>query len=124
MTRARQGTSLTAAKPVCEPRVKQELGRTSHADIADMESYWIARIAAERQVPFLAVWVVSDDVNKRLPPFDEMMDSRGRLRWEKAIPHFVVHPTQLVGLFGLYRDVRRARLNLTDFIDRLAEGLA
>lgn len=119
----RQGGGVTVIRPVSEPVAKQRLGETFRADVVDMESYWVARLASERRVPFLAVRAVSDVVEHKLPPFYRMLNPDGRWRRREAAWYFLLHPCELAGLFGLYRNLRRARTNLTDFIDRLAEGL-
>lgn len=117
----RQGKSVTVDNPVITREEKLALGKSSHADVADMESYWIARIASERQVPFLAVRAISDTLNDRLPPF-EIMTMDGGVRWDMAAVYALAHP-QAVKMFGLYRKARRAEKSLTAFVDYLVAKL-
>jgi adenosylhomocysteine nucleosidase len=120
---ARWGQSVTVAQPASRPEARQALARASGADIVDMEGYWIARIASERQVPFLAVRAVSDTVRDRLVPLEDMLGSDGRPCRGKAIRYLVSHPDQLMILAGLYRSSRKARTSLTNFLVRLMERM-
>jgi adenosylhomocysteine nucleosidase len=114
--RLSQGSAVTMEGPVSEPKVKKALGKALSAKGVDMESYWIARIASAENVPFLAVLAVSDAVGDGLPPFDRFWDS-GTWRWERAVLYFLTRPQQLIKLFRLYRNARRARKSLTAFMD-------
>ena len=108
---------------VCETEAKRTLGDEFDADVVDMESYWIASVASEKNIPFLSVRTISDTVRDSLPPFDQIIDSDGKWRWQRAISYLPSHPKQLATLFVLYRNTRRARANLTCFIDQLMERL-
>jgi len=113
-----QGSSVTVAQPVSKVAARCALGKAFHADIVDMESYWIARIASAKQVPFIAIRAISDTMQDNLPPFDQILDSNGKWCWNKAVPYFVSHPQHLIKLFTLYRNARQARRSLTTSIDR------
>lgn len=63
------GSLVTVDELVCEPADKADLGRRHEALAVDMESYAVAAACRERGTPFLAVRIVSDDVESRLPPF-------------------------------------------------------
>ena len=108
---------------ICSHEEKQELGKAFHALIVDMESYWIARIASDMQIPFLAVRAISDTERDTLPPFDELLTPDGGWQWGKAISYFLRHPQHLTASLGLSRNVRAARRNLTTFADCLVAKL-
>lgn len=111
-----QGSAVTVEGPVSEPKVKKALGKALSAKAVDMESYWIARVASAKNVPFLAVSAVSDTVEESLPPFDRFLDS-GTWQWERAVLFFLARPQQLTKLLCLHRNARRARKSLTAFMD-------
>lgn len=121
--RGRTGSGVTVPRLVCSPEERRELGRAFHADIVDMESYWIAQIASGRQVPFVAVRTISDTWQDSLPPFDQMMTVEGRLKWRAIFSHFFHHPQHLTVLLTLSQNARRARENLTIFADCLVAKL-
>lgn len=86
-TRFRYGSCVTSPCPVLKKQAKLALGRRFNADIVDMESYWVAKAAAERRVPFMAIRAISDT-------------AKGSL---------------LARLLALCRDARCARRSLTSF---------
>jgi adenosylhomocysteine nucleosidase len=100
-------------------REMQGLRETFQADIVDMESYWIARIASERQIPFIAIRSISDNMQSSVQPFDRILDSEGELLWKKAALCFLLHPCYLLNVFTLYRNTRPAKRNLTAFVGDL-----
>lgn len=119
----RQGNSVTVARPVSGAKAKSALGRSFSAEVVDMEGYWIARMAADCQIPFLSVRAVSDDVEDTLPPFERFMDSGGAWHRKEAVLYFLSRPWQAVRLISLYRNARRARESLATFMDCFAAAL-
>ena len=54
--------------PLADPRRKASLGTETGAVAVDMESHIVARLAARHGVPFAAVRIISDPVERSLPP--------------------------------------------------------
>lgn len=117
-----QVSSVTVVKPVSKPKEKLILGKTFHAEAADMESYWIGRMASTRSIPFISIRAVSDTVKDKLPPFERFLVS-GKWLWKKAMIYFMAHPRQMVKLFCLYRNTHKARKNLTAFMGSFVVNL-
>ena len=117
-----QFSNVTVDSPVCQPAAKLEMGKAYSAQMVDMESYWIAKIAAASNIPFLSISVVSDTVHDKLPDFDRFLDS-DNLHIGKALVHFLTHPLQLKYLFHFYRNSRRARKSLSSYMDTLIPAL-
>jgi hypothetical protein len=107
------------AQAASTPEAKSALSKAFQADVVDMESYWIGRIASAREVPFLAVRAISDTLRDSLLPFSRFIDMNGKLLQQRAILYFLSHPQHLSKLFALSRSARRARKNLTAFLDYL-----
>ncbi len=118
-TRFCLGSGVTVVQLDSSPQRMQELGHNFHADIVDMESYWIARIASARQVPFIAIRSISDTMQHDVQPFDRILTSDGRLLWKRAALCFLLHPQYLMNVFTLFRNTRLAERNLTTFISDL-----
>jgi adenosylhomocysteine nucleosidase len=118
--RIRLGTGVTVRHLASSTQKTQALGIGLGADIVDMESYWIARIASARRVPFIAVRSISDTTQQGVQPFDRILTADGRLRWKSAAVAFLLHPWYLISVFTLFRNTRRVERNLTAFISRLA----
>ena len=118
-TRFCLGSSVTVPHVASSPQRKQELSRESHAQVVDMESYWIARIASARRVPFIAIRSISDAMQHSLEPLDQIMAPDGGLLWKRVVPYFLMHPQHLSTVFGSFGNMRRAKRNLATFVSHL-----
>jgi adenosylhomocysteine nucleosidase len=118
-TRFCLGSGVTVLRLDSSPQKMQELSETFHAHIIDMESYWIARIASARQIPFIAIRSISDNIQSSVQPFDQILASDGTLLWKKAVLCFLLHPRYLMNVFTLFRNTRLAKRNLATFISHL-----
>ena len=117
------GSSVTVPQMLSNPESREKLYRISRAHIADMESYWVARIASEEQVPFVAIRAVSDTSQESLPPFDQILADDGSWLRGKAFSYFILHPQDLLKLPGLYSSSRTARKNLTQCVAQVVTSL-
>ncbi len=108
----RIGTSVTVLELESNLQKQQELAETYHADVVEMESYWIARIASDRGIPFIAIRSISDK-GSDVQPFDRILSPEGDLLWDEAIVSFTIHPQYLFKVLNLYLQVRVAHKNLT-----------
>jgi len=119
----RLGSGVTVLQLNSSTKEMQGLSETLHADIVDMESYWIARLASARKIPFIAVRSISDNIQSSVQPFDRILDSNGELLWRKAVFCFLLHPWYLLNVFTLYRNTRLAKSNLAAFVTDLVTGI-
>jgi adenosylhomocysteine nucleosidase len=115
----RSGDLVTVIKPAMNRQEKQELQRNFNADVVDMESYWIAAVAAEWQVPFLSVRTISDTLEDELLPMGRFIDIEGNIHISRAILYFLSHPGHLSLVIRLYRNFRKAAKKLNEVINRL-----
>ncbi len=112
------GRIVTAETVVRRPREKRDLGREFDALAVDMESFAVAEICARRNVRFLAVRVVSDAVDDRLPREVERL-SRQKSRAARlgaALGVILDRP-------GAARELYRLKQNALAASDRLARAL-
>ena len=107
------GPTVTAPGIIATPAGKQGLGRQTGAVAVDMESYWVARVASERGLPFLALRAISDAQEDLLPPFDQILDADGNPVGRRLVVHLIREPGSLVTLVKLAQNARRARRALT-----------
>jgi adenosylhomocysteine nucleosidase len=121
--RLHQGSSVTVARLAAKSQEKRVLGLIFGAEVVDMESYWLARLASARKIPFLAVRAISDTLTQSLPPFDRFLNADGELLWPETILYFLAHPEALAKLYGVYVNMRQARTNLTSFLEALIPRL-
>lgn len=117
------GNGVTVLQLDANPQKMQEFSETFQAHIIDMESYWIARIASARQIPFIAIRSISDTIQHSVQPFDQILASDGSLLWEKAVLTFLSHPQYLINVYTLYRNTRPAKRNLAAFIGYMVTGI-
>ena len=113
------GSGVTVLRLNSSTQKMQGLNETFYADIVDMESYWIARIASARQIPFISIRSISDNMQSSVQPFDQIMASDGELLVRKAVLCFLLHPWYLMNVFTLYRNTRPAKRNLAAFVGDL-----
>lgn len=105
---------LAVDRLIGEPEEKRRLGRTYGAKAADMESGAFAAWCDARELPWLCMRGISDDVRTRLSPelFDLMAAGRVaplRLAWS-----LLRRPSFLGELLRLARATRRAAASLAD----------
>jgi adenosylhomocysteine nucleosidase len=113
------GSSVGVLRLHSSPTRIQDLGDAFHAQVADMESYWIAGIASAHRIPFIAIRSVSETMHDSVEPFDQILTSDGRLLWKRALPCFLLHPWYLMNVLAMFRRVRPARRNLAIFVSEL-----
>jgi adenosylhomocysteine nucleosidase len=107
----RSGLGITGLNLAANVWEKRKLNETTSAEVVDMESYWIARVADEYRIPLVIIRSVSDALVDSLP---ELSTWRRR----EVIPYLLAHPGQ--GLI-LYRAVLRARKNISAFAGYMIE---
>lgn len=115
----RVGRSLTVEDVAATVDAKAELRRTTGADIVEMESYWLARLARERGMPFLTARTVLDAANESLPEVPGLVRPDGSLNPLRAF----ARPAALPALLRLARAERAALANLTRFLAALVAAL-
>jgi adenosylhomocysteine nucleosidase len=114
-----RGVLVSAARLARTPAERARLDGTA----VDLESAALARAAAGRGTPFLALRAVTDETRHRLPDFDRIMDAAGRLTPGAGLAHFALHPREIPALLRLGPAARVASRSLRSGVERLLEGL-
>jgi adenosylhomocysteine nucleosidase len=112
------GRLVTTDEIVRSPRDKRALGESHDALAVDLESFAVAEVCLRRQTPFLAVRVVSDAVDDRLPREVERL-SRQKTRAAQlgaALGAILDRP-------GALKEMYRLKQNALAASDRLAKAL-
>ena len=107
------GVTVTTPGILVTPAGKQDLGSRTGAIAVDMESYWIARVASERGLAFLALRAISDAQKDLLLPFSQILNADGAPRARLMAAQLIRDPGSLVSLLRLARNASRARQALT-----------
>ena len=121
--RFRVGSGVTVLQLDSSTKNIRELRETFNVDIVDMESYWIARIAAARSIPCIAIRSISDTMQDSVQPFDRILAPDGEVLWKEAALSFLLHPWYLKNVFTLFRHTRPAKRNLAAFVGDLVSRM-
>ncbi len=90
-----------------------------HAAVVDMETYHLARLAAQRNVSMTVLRAVSDPAAMSIPPETEnWVNPDGSHRIVAAITHLATHPWKIAGIIQLARNVKLASRNLAQRVHR------
>lgn len=116
------GNGVTVSEICCTPDDKCRLGRDFSADVVDMESYWIGRIATEQRIPFLAVRSIFDTVKDDMSAVTHFTVD-GKIKPFKALSHFVCHPGQWKQTASYSRNFNKAAKNLAMLLDNLVQEI-
>jgi nucleoside phosphorylase len=88
------------------------------ADAVDMESYAVLSSAARRNVPGVAIRVVSDRFDQDLPlDFSEAVDAAGNVRIGGVMKQVARHPNQIPALIRMGRESKAAGQGLANFLE-------
>jgi adenosylhomocysteine nucleosidase len=96
------------------------------AQVADMETEVVANVVSSRQIPFLAVRVISDEFSQVLPTgalaagFDP---NRGKATPVRLLTYLALHPHEFTPFSQFVKGLTLARKNLTRFIESLNKEL-
>lgn len=103
---------LVTADHVIDSDGKVQLATYLNADLVDMETAAIARIAQEIGLPFHSVRVITDELGDSLPDFNGCIDAHGGIREAAFAAHLVFHPAGIPTAVRFARHSRQASLNL------------
>lgn len=103
------GRLITVDDIVDSPAAKQKLHQSSGAHVVDMESHYVARLCQERNVPYIALRVVSDSAQDTLPSYiANWINSNGSTNNLRAIRDLILHPSRLPLALRLGRDFNKS----------------
>ena len=113
-----RGGLLTVDEVISKPEHKSALGKNHPVLAVEMETSALARLAREKQLPFLSVRAISDTVDHELPDFSTMQNEKGEVSKLKAGWHVLTHPDSLKSMIELRENSRKATACLTRFLSR------
>jgi len=109
---AASGRLLCCVQAIDSSAAKAQAFAATGAVAADMESLAIARIAAERRLPFLAVRVIVDTAGDSLPRAVVRASRGGELRFARLAAGIARAPWEIAGLMRLAGRYRSALASL------------
>lgn len=114
----RVATLATAARVIASEWERIQLARENGAAALDMETKWIARACAERQIPMLSLRVISDTTVAPFPAPPEVLFDLARQRTNTArlAAYLARHPSAIFRLIRFSRQIALARARLTNAV--------
>ena len=112
----------TTDEVVDTPEKRDSYARATNSQVADMETEAVAEIVRERQIPFMAVRVISDEFQNVLPTgalaagFDAHL---GRATPLRLLGYLAAHTGEIAPLQKFVAGLSVARKNLTKFLEQL-----
>lgn len=109
------GTLLESKNIVSLSSEKKQLHEQTQAIVLDMESVAIAKVAQEKNLPFLAIRAIADPVTMDLPKaVAYSLNNDGEVVLKRLLLFLLQHPSQLPGLIklGLHFNAAKKTLKL------------
>lgn len=95
------------------------------AEAVDMESFAILRAAEMKNVPCVAIRVISDSLDRDLPAgIDTIVDQAGNVRIGGVVRYVATHPLTLPALLRLGRESKTAAEALAHFLEAYIRKLS
>jgi adenosylhomocysteine nucleosidase len=95
------------------------------AEAVDMETFWILSVARTKEVPAIAIRVISDSFDRDLPvDIDTMVDEEGNVRVGGVVRYVAKHPLVLPALVRLGRESKTAAEALAHFLEAFIKKLS
>ena len=120
----RAGTFITVREWMKKGDIVPFVNSEMVLPVCDMETYAIARLCREHDLPFLAVRAVTDGADLDLPfnPW-RVCDDKGTYRTSRALRLFLSRPHLLVHGIELMKNSRTASRNLARAVNALLRAL-
>jgi adenosylhomocysteine nucleosidase len=114
---ARSGDLWLATTPtVANETEKLRLAATYSAALVDMEAAALARLSAQRQIPFYAIKGVSDGLHDRLPDFNRFITPQGQFQTARFALFAALRPIYWPSLIKMGENSRRASQSIAESI--------
>ncbi len=107
-----QGSLLTSTQAIETPADKAAAFHATGAAAVDMESAAVAQIAAQHDLPFIAVRVIVDSAADMLPRAVVAASRAGRVRFARLIGGLIMAPREIASLLRLAQRYRIALRSL------------
>ena len=114
------GTLLESLKVISLSSDKKQLYFATNAIVLDMESVAIAKVAQEKDLPFLAIRAIADPVTMDLPKaIAYSINNKGKVILLRLLSYLFFHPYELVGLIKLGLHFHNAKKTLSQVAKQL-----
>ena len=109
----REGCIVTLEDLVRKPEIRKRLPAEISLPVCDMETFALARIAAQQGIPFFAARSVSDTSDHEIPPeLLDIFDESGKILYFRLSKRVLYKPGLLMDMVHLRRNSERAAKSL------------
>jgi len=117
------------SSPLCESNTivssvqkKTALHKTTGAIALDMESIAIAKIAEQKQIPYLVIRVIADSAKMHLPAaITKSMNEAGQINKKELALYIAANPLQIFGLIKLGLHFQTAQKKLKSIAKKIKD---
>lgn len=120
----KEGTVITITERTAKPVLRKMLPDNTPFPVCDMETFYVARLALKRGVPFFSVRSITDRLGEEIP--EELFgvcDESGNFRFTRALGILVKRPALIPGSIRLGSISTGASKNLWRAVKSLIEVL-
>ncbi len=105
---------LATSPKVADAAEKRRLASAYPAALVDMEAAAIARLAAQRDIPFYAIKGISDPLHAKLPDFNRFIAPNGRFLTARFALYALLRPWHWPALARMGENSRKASQSIAD----------
>jgi len=106
-------TLLTVRQMIANPDQKRQLRADHQAEAVDMESFHVARLAAQRELPLIVVRTINDPAEIAPASWSgRLVDDSGQERLRGALAMLITHPHRLGAMLRMRRGAKLAAQSL------------
>ena len=116
LTKLTKGYRLITLDHVARAEEKRGLAEKYQSVLVDMEAAAVARIAAERNVPFYCFKGISDGYTDQIPDFSRFIDGEGQLLTATMLTHVALHPKYWASMQRLGKNSGEAARGLAEMV--------
>ena len=114
------GDLLTVPRIIASSAEKKEIYQDTRALAVEMETATVARRAAQKKIPFLALRSISDGADYTFKiDISQITDAHGELNPRKVLRYLIRHPSSLGAFLQMKRNVTKA----TERLGKLMQSL-
>lgn len=120
----RKGIIVSSRRFINSSNEKGSLSSVSSADCVDMESWSVARVAAENGIPVVGIRAISDNFRLELPDMGKLFNRDTTINFYGAVRYFLKNPGHLYSFYRfMYIDSRKAAISLSKVLVQLIPEL-
>jgi adenosylhomocysteine nucleosidase len=121
----RVGQLLSVDRPILSSEEKRRLGETTGCLAVEMETFSVAKVCRQANIPIYSARVISDAVDRDLPPeIRHLIGQKSRAgQWGAVLGTIWRRPTAVQDFWRLFQESSQAAETLATFIGQIAPCL-